>query len=37
MKIENFKEKLTALCQKEYRAEVKDLDANQLHMSLIHI
>ena len=34
MKIENFKEKLTALCAKEYRAEVKDLDANQLHCAV---
>ena len=31
MKIENFKEKLVSLCEKEYHAQPRELTANQLH------
>ena len=34
MKIENFKEKLVSLCEKEYRAQPKELTANQLHCAV---
>lgn len=34
MTIENFKEKLTARCEKEYRAKPAELTANQLHCAV---
>ena len=34
MKIENFKEKLVSLCEKEYRSQPKELTANQLHCAV---
>lgn len=34
MKIENFKEKLAARCEKEYRAKPAELSANQLHCAV---
>lgn len=34
MKIENFKEKLVSLCEKEYHAQPKELTANQLHCAV---
>lgn len=34
MNIENFKEKLTTLCEKEYHAQPKQLDPDQLHCAV---
>ena len=34
MKIENFKEKLVSLCEKEYRAKPAELTPNQLHCAV---
>lgn len=34
MKIENFKEKLVSLCEKEYHAQPRELTANQLHCAV---
>lgn len=34
MKIENFKEKLTARCEKEYNAQPKELTPEQLHCAV---
>ena len=34
MKIENFKEKLVSICEKEYRAQPKELTPNQLHCAV---
>lgn len=34
MKIENFKEKLVSLCEKEYHAQPMELTANQLHCAV---
>lgn len=34
MNIENFKEKLTSLCEKEYHAQPKQLDPDQLHCAV---
>ena len=34
MKIENFKEKLTARCEKEYHAQPKELTPEQLHCAV---
>ena len=34
MKIENFKEKLVSICEKEYRAQPRELTANQLHCAV---
>ena len=34
MKIENFKEKLISLCEKEYHAQPRELTANQLHCAV---
>ena len=34
MRIENFKEKLVSLCEKEYRSQPKELTANQLHCAV---
>ena len=34
MKIENFKEKLVSLCDKEYHAQPRELTANQLHCAV---
>ena len=34
MKIENFKEKLVSLCEKEYHAQPRKLTANQLHCAV---
>ena len=34
MKLENFKEKLVSLCEKEYHAQPRELTANQLHCAV---
>lgn len=34
MKIENFKDKLVSLCEKEYHAQPRELTANQLHCAV---
>ena len=34
MRIDNFKEKLVSLCEKEYRSQPKELTANQLHCAV---
>lgn len=34
MKLENFKDKLVSLCEKEYHAQPRELTANQLHCAV---